>query len=114
MEERAVKCAQCGYDLTGVAVGESLGQCPECGATFDPERPLPIRPWPPPWKMAFPLCGGLLILVGVDAAGLVANKAGWGEAASILSTLISMAWAPAFLGGPILGAWWLSRRHAHP
>ncbi|QDU34494.1 hypothetical protein KS4_25640 [Poriferisphaera corsica] len=27
-----IKCIQCGYDLTGVAIG---GQCPECGASVN-------------------------------------------------------------------------------
>ncbi len=114
MEGHPVNCAQCGYDLTGIGVGQSLAQCPECGATFDPERPLPTRAWPPAWRMGLVLCGGLLFIIACDALGWLATSAGWKEFASVLSEFLSFAWAPAWLGTPILGAHFLSARHAHP
>lgn len=113
-EQQKVRCWQCGYDLTGVGLGESISTCPECGASFDPDRPSPVMAWPPVWKSGLYLCGGMLLAITLELAALLLGRWGYGEARSMLSVFgAGFKWYFALGVAPLIVSFWLAEKHAH-
>lgn len=57
-----MRCAACGYNLSGVGTGQVISECPSCGTTFDPGDGARPRRWPATWKVVLSLCGGMMVL----------------------------------------------------
>lgn len=97
------RCRGCGYDLTGVGVGQKEAVCPECGEVFDPRSPFMRERWPPAGVVLVRLCWPGWVLTVLVA---VVPHLGWFDSVEALI-------AAAFLW-PGFSAYILARRYAHP
>ena len=101
------RCRGCGYDLTGLGLGEVEAVCPECGEVFDPRSPFVTRRWPPAGIVFVRLCwpGWIAVII----AGVLPRLGRFDGVESVALMLI----AAGFLW-PVLSAFKMAKRYAHP
>ncbi|MGE3107358.1 MAG: hypothetical protein AB7O77_03285 [Phycisphaerales bacterium] len=110
-----MRCSVCGYSLVGVGAGQVISECPECGAPFDPGDGSRPRRWPPTWRIALGLCGGMLLLGALFLVAWVARRSAGGssEFANVLIYILQQCVLPIWFFSPILAAVLLARRYAY-
>lgn len=98
-----LRCASCGYILSGIGAGQVISECPECGYPFDPGDGARPRRWPPTWTTALALCGGMILILSLYVlAWIVQRGAGASNPSAFSKEMV------AFLDQAILPVWFLT------